>query len=159
MLAQCPCPRLALELGCGDRVETASYLARVCPSARLVSLDIDLSALRTASRTSSQPSGSILVQGDITRLPLRTHFDLIIVRHPDLDRHPADWEQALTATPDWLTTQGILLITLYSIAEVEQVRRWVSPLPFAPMTFAEDLLAAPGLSGRDRFFLCYRDLL
>ncbi len=97
-----------------------------------------------------------MLQANITRLPLRARFDLIVARHPDVDRHRADWERALSASADWLNENGILLITLYSLLEADTVRAYLSRAPLAPFPLGHSHLPAPGLVGQDRFVLVYQ---
>jgi len=96
------------------------------------------------------------VQAHITRLPLRARFDWIVARHPDVDRRHADWERALTTTHDWLNAGGVLLITLYSLLEVDTVSDWMSHTALVPYGLREGQIIAPGLAGRDRFVLAYQ---
>ena len=114
-----------------------------------VGVDIDLAALRT------RPVANLL-QADITHLPLRKHFDLVLVRHPDIDKHPRDWRMALTGVPGWLAPQGCLLLTTYNAAEMDLMRGWLLNSPLKPSVLPESRLAPVGVAGRDRYALMYR---
>jgi hypothetical protein len=157
-LAQLPCPRIALELGCGADSAVASYFAIHCPTTRLIALDHNFAALRQFHRSTA----SLPVQADIKSLPFHIHFDLIIARHPDIDRHRSDWQQAFASLPQYLSPAAHLLITTYSVPEADLLRQWLTtPLPSgSPSPFAERGLGGevspPDLSGKDRFILCYQ---
>ena len=118
-----------------------------------VALDLDLVALWWAAQHGTSVH---LIQAHIARLPLRARFDWIIARHPDVDRHRADWERALTASRDWLNEGGVLLITLYSLLEVDTVSDWMSRTTLVPYALNGSQMAPPGLGARDRFVLAYR---
>lgn len=148
-MQQLPRPRSILELGCG----AGDHFPLYPPDALIVALDLDPVALWWAAQ---QVSFVHIVQAHITRLPLRARFNWIVVRHPDVDRHHADWERAFTTCRDWLNENGILLITLYSLLEVDTVSDWMSRTTFAPFTLDERQIVVPGLTGRDRFVLAYR---
>src|SRR5258708_18445260 len=96
ILAQLPIPRRVLELGCGNRPVVAA------PNAFHVAIDQDGYALQTAMQSVVQTvqtpfAGRILlVQAAIEDLPFSARFDLILTRHPDVDRHPDTLRQAPT---------------------------------------------------------------
>jgi hypothetical protein len=97
-----------------------------------------------------------LVEADVQRLPFATKFDLIIIRHPDLDRHYDAWHSAIFNLP--VTPNGIVVITVYSTAEAERVRDWFSALQFSPLQLDTSRLHPIHLDGRDRFIFVYRHL-
>jgi ubiquinone/menaquinone biosynthesis C-methylase UbiE len=152
ILRQFPRSLRALEVGCGSCPGLALCAA---PGAVAVGLDLDLAALRQARR---QYPGVWLVQADSARLPFRDQFDLILVRHPDLDRHRNAWEWALRDLASLLSDSGLLLVTAYSAPEIETARGWLTRSGLAPVPPIFDQLIPPGLSGRDRFALAYRKL-
>lgn len=137
--------RRVLEVGCGaDPAPLAGKIA--------LGLDIDGAALRAARR--ADPARR-LVQADARTLPglLHTHFDLVLVRHPDVQRSRAAWTAILPALSGCLVPGGVLLITLYALDEVELV----DALPMPPRWPLDDAaLAPPDLAGRDRFVRAYR---
>jgi hypothetical protein len=119
----------------------------------VISLDVDTQALRRARKLSS---ANYLLQADISKLPLRHQFDLVLVRHPDLDLHERDWQIALSAAAKLLTYRGILLITTYSVHEVETLRRWLYRQPLIQFPLEQDRLIPPDIDGQDRFILAYQ---
>ena len=144
ILAELPCPQLVLELGCGSDDAAAQYFSRACPRTRWIGIDRDV------TRLASLPHW--VVQADIRRLPLWAQADLVVIRHPDIDRRPVDWQAALAVVPHLLVKGGLLLITTYSLHEYETIGKWVGKLPFQPRKLEEMSLAAADLVGRDRFF-------
>jgi SAM-dependent methyltransferase len=148
VLAQLPRPQHVLELGCGDDPEAALYFA----NSGITMLGVDRNSEVLCSIRAYYPR---LVQADITRLPLHAHFDLIIARHPDIDRRRSDWQSALTTANNWLSPDGILLVTVYSAGEYEQVRSWLRITLLKPYPLLPDNLVPPALDGRDRFVMAY----
>ncbi len=135
-----------LDVGCAAWRDLPVYCA-VFSTARIVGLDRDIAGLVAA------PQGC-RVQADMNQLPFRGGFDLVLVRHPDLDRSRSAWGHFLRHAP--LNEGGILLISTYTLPEIEQVRGWLldaASLSAAPL--AGERLAPPGLAGRDRFVLVY----
>jgi hypothetical protein len=118
-----------------------------------VGLDIDLAALRRARR---QYPAVNLVQADSARLPFRDRFDLILARHPDLDRYRNAWQRAFRGITSWLSDSGLLLVTAYSAPEIDLMRGWLMGNNLVPVPLVVDQLIPPGLSGRDRFAVVYR---
>ncbi len=147
LLAILPRPRHVLELGCGDCPVPFE------PDVITINLDIDGQALRRARR---QSAASYLIQADIRQLPLMTQFDLILARHPDLDRHPGEWRLALDGAPELLTHRGLLVITTYSAHEVETLRDWLRRQPLIQFPLELERLSKPGLDGADRFILAFQ---
>jgi SAM-dependent methyltransferase len=133
-------------LGCGAW-ENSVCLSQLYPDALIIGLDYDFRALRTAQ--------GIRILGDIQHIPFAGgQFDLILIRHPDVHRHPSSWQHALSASEDALRIGGRLVITVYSAAEYALIQKWRPPIltecavPIAALT-------APDGVGRDRFVLLY----
>jgi SAM-dependent methyltransferase len=141
LLRRFPAPRSILDIGCGDCRDVPAY-RDVLSDVPIVGIDQDRSALHLAHR-----HNVLAVEANIATLPLQSTFDLVLMRHPDLDRHRADWENVLHVVSRW--QNSILLITTYSAAEMDQIQHM---LPFLTMP---DDLAPPGLAGRDRFAAIY----
>jgi hypothetical protein len=168
ILRQVPQPQQVLELGCGDCCEVP--LVSI-PGAFYIGLDLDHGALRRAGRTlqaNLYPSGNHnvaisqckfhLIQADIVYLPFRTQFDLILVRHPDVDRHRGDWELIVTGMAHLLTTPGTMIVTTYSVSELELISTWLAETGLIRMPLDTGQLAAPDLVGRDGFVIVYQKL-
>jgi hypothetical protein len=173
-LSQLPCPSLALELACGDDPAVAHYFTAYCASTRFFAVDHDYLALKrlglqaallspALSPTQAKGKGAIqnnwiqraiLLLASITALPFAARFDLIIARHPDIDRHRADWQTAFSRLPTYLSPGGHVLVTTYSISEADQLRDWLKVITADEVLLLN--LAPPALTGRDRFIFCYR---
>lgn len=119
----------------------------------VISLDVDSQALRRASK---QSVANYLLQADMRYLPLHRQFDLVLVRHPDLDLHELAWQSSLLAAVDLITHRGIMIITTYSVHEVETLRRWFRQQPLVQFPLVQDRLIAPDIDGQDRFILAYQ---
>jgi SAM-dependent methyltransferase len=148
-----------LEIGCGDcdGVPLASIAG-----ALYVGVDIDLAALHMAilrraihCQSTINQTALHFIQADIAHLPLRAHFDLILVRHPDVDRHRAAWERAFRGIVPLLTRAGILIVTTYSVAETETIRGWLGTTGLIHLPLDTGRLAETDLIGRDRFVIAY----
>ncbi len=153
ILRQLPRPQRVLEVGCGACPGLAAVAA---PGIVAVALDFDLAALR---QTRHQYPGLNLVQADSARLPFRQRFglfDLIMARHPDLDRSRTTWQHTFQDIPDWLNNSGRVVVTAYSVPEIDLARAWLAHGGLIPVPLAVDQLNPPGLSGRDRFVVVCR---
>jgi SAM-dependent methyltransferase len=161
ILKQVPQPKRVLELGCGDCCEVPLVSN---PGAFYIGLDLDHGALRRAGgilQANLYPSDNHneaisqcrfhLIQADIVYLPFRTQFDLILVRHPDVDRHRGDWELIFTGIAHLLTESGTLILTTYSVPELELISTWLAETGSICMPLDTGQLAEPDLVGRDRF--------
>ena len=116
-------------------------------------LDVDLAALRQARR---QYPTLNLVQADSARLPFRRRFDLIVARHPDLDRYRTAWQDTFRGITGWLHDSGLAVVTAYSAPEIDLARGWLESGHLVPVPLAVDQLIPPGLAGRDRLMVVYR---
>jgi SAM-dependent methyltransferase len=157
ILRQLPRPRRVLEVGCGACPGLAVVAAPgTKPGMLALALDCDLAALRRARR--HYPTLN-LVQADSARLPFRQRFglfDLIVARHPDLDRSRAAWQDTFQDIRHWLSDSGMVVVTAYSAPELDLARGWLASGGLVPVPLAVDQLNPPGLSGRDRFALVCR---
>jgi hypothetical protein len=116
-----------------------------------VGVDWEIASLRAAPR-------GYTVQADLNRLPFWGGFDLVLARHPDLDRHRSTWTQFLRHAP--LNDGGLLAVSTYALPEIEQARDWLlNHESLEPVSLAVEYLASPGLAGRDRFVLVYRKVI
>src|SRR5215510_2977957 len=161
ILRQLPCPRRALDLGCGDDDQLAEFLIDHCngetqtsPHQRvIVSLDVDLSGLRAIRRRGKSQA----IQADLTALPIGalTPFDLVLIRHPDIDRARNAWKLTFLRMPILLRGDGILLVTTYSAAELDQINGWLKIPTLDTYPLRKEQLSPPDLVGRDRFVAVY----
>lgn len=135
-----------LSVGCGT-FPSALTLRRTRPGWTLYGIDMDRAALCQALENDPR---LCLVQADIRDLPdvLRRSFGLIMVRHPDLFRHPQTWEAVIPRLPAMLAPGGTLLITLYSPHEASILDGFGLPQRLA---LDDDALLSVDLVGRDRY--------
>ena len=148
LLRQLPCPQLALDLGCGECPGLSSEQITI------LGVDHDWASLDRARQ--QYPAARHLVQADAAHLPFRCQFDLILIRHPNIDHNRTLWKPVIQNAIYWLTEPGVLLITTYSLSEIEDARRWLDEIGQAPVPLDERRLVPAGLDGRDRFVLVYR---
>src|SRR5260221_6972401 len=128
LLRHFPFPRRALDLGCGSDSDLATCLISLGSERQLahfvtvhiVSLDLQFPALRSIQRKANIHELVLIssVQANLDHLPFSRHvaFDLILIRHPDIDRMRTSWKRALEVAPGLLGSTGIVLITTYSTA-------------------------------------------
>lgn len=142
-------PRV-LSVGCGT-YPCAFTLRHVHPAWALYGVDIDMRALRQAREADR---GLRLVQADMRDLPglLRTSFGLILVRHPDLFRHPQAWETVIPRLLSMLAPDGWLVVTVYSSHESAILDDLALP---PPQPLNDRALAVVDIIGRDRYIHLY----
>ncbi len=157
LLCQFPPPRAVLDLGCGN---CPGFSFAAGPTRKtFVGVDYDSAAL---SRSRQHYPAALhlvqadlhLVQADAVHLPLRCQFDLILIRHPDIDQNRLRWQMVIQHAFNWLTEPGILVITVYSLSEFEDIRCWLAG--HTPVPFDERRLVPASLDGRDRFIGVYQ---
>jgi len=133
-----------LDLGCGTVLDATSY-AEQWPSARLFAVDWDVAALQMI-----RPSGlGLRLQADGRHLPFAAIFEVIVIRHPDVDRHRERWHKIIKEVARVL--RGTILVTTYTGTECDQIRRWMHESGLSPVLV--DHTVPLSLSGRDRFAL------
>ena len=112
---------------------------------------------RVLLQASSQLPTAFFLQAEAADLPFgyTSHFDLIIARHPDIDRYPADWRASFATLPRLLKSAGRLVVTTYNAAELTQIRDWLTATVWQEVPLDRHRLVAPGLQGRDAHVLCW----
>lgn len=149
-------PPRVLNAGCGD-FPSMWTLRAALPDWMIVGMDRDASVLRRArSDMPLDPDPALhLIQADARDLPhlFRASFGLIMIRHPDLFRNRAMWENTIPALPGMLAPGGALLITLYAPEEAEMISTLDLPHPLTG--FDNGSLPRVDLAGRDRFVRVY----
>lgn len=133
-----------LDLGCGALPDAACYAAQ-WPGARLLAVDWDLAALQRI-----EPSTvGLRLQADGLHLPFAGAVEVVVARHPDVDRHREGWRRIFAEVARILT--GTVLVTTYTATECDLVRRWMLEASLSPVLV--DPTVPLSLSGRDRFAL------
>lgn len=149
--------RAILIPGVGQCIECGEIL-KLFPSAHLTLLDLDMEALAQAQATTASFVGRVqIVVGDIGNIAQLAPgpYDLVVIRHPDVDRHPASWRAGLRACSRELAADGLLVATAYSTAEAAFIEQTMQTLP---MIERREILfsAIPvALAGNDRYILVY----
>ncbi|MFP4321927.1 MAG: hypothetical protein ACLFTK_05680 [Anaerolineales bacterium] len=138
-------PKRTLNAGCGLYTE-ADIIVRHWPDALHIGLDVNWPDLNLIRERISP------VQANLQALPFRCHFDLVVVRHPDIIRRPVSWRAFFETTPAILAPKGYLLVTTYSLRERDAVRATV---PLARLIIDETQLAPVNLAGQDKYPLLY----
>jgi len=147
LFSQLPPPRYILEIGSGRTPGTPFYFT----DTPIVAVDSDAEALRAAHRATQHPC-FYSVQADAANLPLPIplkQFDLIVVRHPDLDKTPDRWGVIFQHILGGVC--GILVTTTYSALEMDMLRGWLSTWDAYPIRYQH--LTATALDGSDRFVI------
>lgn len=83
-------------------------------------------------------------------------IDLVIVRHPNILWVPANWMSVFCAGLQHLGGHGVLMVTLYSLAEAETVRAYMEQLNCISVAGAPYSRTPVALAGNDRYILIYR---
>ena len=145
-----------LDLGCGT-ARCALAIQERWPDVTPIGLDCDQAALRHG------PNAFAPVQADLRALPLHAgQFGLILIRHPDVDRAPESWRAAIQVTPALLCVGGILLVTCYSLAELDQIKHWLADataklsVSAQSLGFAVERFTPPDGVGHDRYPAAWR---
>ncbi len=139
-----------LNVGCGS-FPSARVLRQLFPSALLLGIDLHATTWRRAA-------GLHLIAADAVRLPLAGHvrFDLILLRHPDVDRRPAHWREVCAGLPGRLKNGGRILASCYTGHEAAFCRAGIlaagDVLPISSILASP---APPNLAGQDRLLLAF----
>lgn len=133
---------LAIEIGCGDG-SALPILKR--HFTHVIGLDLKSAPYRDSCW---------IVQADATYLPFfdSLRADLILIRHPDVHRHPTKWERIITTLPNDLQPNGAILITTYTLDEMRLVQGWIDS-HLTPLTLSTDNLPPAGIDNADQYLL------
>lgn len=142
-----PPVRRVLVVGCGD-FASAPVLRELFPGALLGGIDLDWGALRLAAARQV-----IVADGGHLPFSLTPGFDLVVIRHPDVDRHPAGWRRVGLALGAWVGGGGRILVSGYARHEVDALRESLSQAGWLPWTLDQKILPPVDLVGQDRVLL------
>jgi hypothetical protein len=147
LTADGPPVRRALVVGCGQ-FASAPVLRSLFPGGLLCGIDLDRAVLRIAADRR-------VVVADGAHLPFAPTpgFDLIVVRHPDVDRRPAGWWRVGIALGGWLAAGGHVLVSGYIHAEVEILRDSLIRAGLRSVALDQKTLPPVDLVGQDRVLL------
>lgn len=93
-----------------------------------------------------------VIVAEAPHFPFDCLFSLVIVRHPDLDKTPENWQIIFDHLPSLITRGGFLLITTYTYAEYQTV---IDNLPWPAYPLDLVTLTPPDLVGSDRYVLAF----
>ena len=144
-----------------DRCEPCSRLLTLFPNSRLTVIDLDEEAIASAgARLTNHANRLRILAGNAGDLPELAPgpYDLVIIRHPDIDKHPAGWASALAACVAQLKVGGLLLVTTYSLPEASLINRVLEASPVVLRTGSPYTIVPVALKGNDRYILLYKHL-
>jgi hypothetical protein len=139
--------RRILDVGCGE-FASAPVLSRLFPDALLVGMDLNWGILHVTP-------GRVRIVADGAALPFATFpgFDLILVRHPDVDRRPQGWQRVGMMLCGYLGERGRVVVTCYSRYELDALRAVLIQVGLAALALDQKTLPPVDLVGQDRVVL------
>ena len=147
LTAGMPPPRRILDVGCGA-FASAAMLDTLFPGALVCGLDRDWGALQFA------PTRRVIL-ADGARLPFAPTpgFDLILVRHPDVDRRWEGWQRVGAALGACLAAEGRIVVSCYSPHEADALRVVLLRVGLELLPLDQKILPPANLAGQDRVVL------
>ena len=154
-------PREAIEkvliAGCGFCDECGA-LAEMFPSAVVTAIDIlESNTRRTVAMTAEISDRVTAIQGNLAwlRKIAPGPYDLIVVRHPNLDEGTKNWRDSLKACIHELSAEGLMIISIYSLMEATTANQLVKAAG-ASLRVGSPYTSKPvALQGNDRYILAY----
>ena len=150
-----------LVVGAGQ-CEPCVKLLTLFPNARLTAIDLDETAIAKSRIALVDHADRVrILVGDAANSSELAPgpYDLIIVRHPDVGKRPANWEAVLAAGVARLRVGGMLVATTYSLPEASFIERVMDSLPVAIHSGKPYTFAPVALQGNDRYILVYKRLV
>lgn len=146
-----------MDIGCG-RCDELSLLVELFPQATLTLIDNDPASIGYLKKLcgSGMPQVKVVL-ADARALDraARGPHDLALIRHPDLDAQPDVWDTVIHLAVNELAAGAALVVTTYSTAEAETVRRSLALLPVRELA-AQPFVEIPvALAGNDRYILSW----
>jgi len=149
-----------LDIGCG-RGEECLALRELFERADIVAIDLDEDAARAAGSLLSTASRIEVVHGNAITLAgnAATHnYDLIVARHPDVDRRPQNWINVLRFMSDHVSATGTIVLTAYTVPEATFVNNYMESLGHVLLDGSPYSAVPVAMTGADRYVLLYRSL-
>ena len=152
LTAGMPPPRRILDVGCGT-FASADVLRARFPAALVCGLDRDGDVLQFAPPWPG-PAGCVIV-ADGAWLPFAPTpgFDLILVRHPDVDRRREGWQRVGVALAACLAAEGRIVVSCYSPHEADVLRAVLLRVGLEMLPLDQKILPPANLAGQDRVVL------
>jgi len=127
-------PVRLLDIGCGTAVEAEPLLATGL-IAEFVGVDLDETAV---SQAQSRLPQAAFVCTDAAALDDSHHYDIILIRRPDLLAQPAGWQPVFAKLPRLLEPSGRIIVTVIGEGEAALARQWLTANDL-PIIHAETL--------------------
>jgi 16S rRNA G1207 methylase RsmC len=147
--------RAILDAGSGQCNECIELL-QLFPNATLTILDIDQEVLECIPAINTEVSRVSVIVGSIHKIEELApgSYDMVIVRNPDIDRNRVIWELGFHAITRVLESNGLLIITVYSLHEMEDIEGilYSTNLDLMPV----QVVTPVALLGNDRYILVSR---
>ena len=115
-------PVRLLDIGCGTAVEAEPLLATGL-IAEFVGVDLDESAVSLAQSHLPQAT---FVCADAAALDDSHHYNVILIRRPDLLAQPSSWQLVFAKLPDLLEPSGRIIVTVIGEQEAALSRQWLT---------------------------------
>jgi hypothetical protein len=90
---------------------------------------------------------------------LSLHFDLAVIRHPDVARFSERWQSTFATVIESLTDSGLLAVSAYSLPEATFINQAVSAQPVDLLSGSPYSPLSVDLQGNDRYILIFRKVL
>ncbi len=140
-LSALPAPATVLDVGCGA-CHTRDILHALWQDATLIGVDADPTELPR------QPLlQTMILCADVCALPFCDPFDMVLCRHPDLDRHRTVWAAFFQNVRRW--ARQTVLVTTYTLPEFEALSKWVGKPLAGWQEVGMANLPPAGIDGRD----------
>lgn len=119
-------PLRVLDVGCGECREGE---ALVNAGVDLIGIDLDEATIASVRK---RLPGATFLCADAATLEgtWHHHFDLLIVRRPDVAAQSERWRHVLEATATWLSPGGLVLLTTPGPHEAELASLWLEHVGF-----------------------------
>lgn len=134
-------PTTVLEVGCGA-CQTEDVLHGLWQETTLIGVDSDPNELprHTSAHT-------LFLCANVCALPFRDPFDMVLCRHPDIERQTRAWAGFFRDVGRW--ARQTVLVTTYTLPEFEIVYGWVKASLVGWRELGIGNLPPAGIDGRD----------
>jgi len=147
-----------LVIGCGSGGECV-VLLEAFYRASLLACDLNDEAIELTNRALTNLTNRATANvGNASELllTLNVQFDLIVVRHANVDRLPQGWARAFAVAASRLTDAGYLVATTYTLTEAIFVSSVLERLGLQMLEGSPYSSIPVAMSGADRYILAYQ---
>ncbi len=149
--------RTILDIGCGQGHECRELLD-VFQAATLIAVETDEDAVRQAQTVLSDlRARATVIHGDAAALSTLAPgtYDLIVIRHPDVDRQPGKWNAIFKAAVEQVRARGFAIVTTYTLPEAAFVNESLEVLRLKMLPGSPYSALPVAMTGIDRYILIY----